>query len=326
MRESPSRVAVVGWEAGRTNGPIVEAWQRLGIAAELLDPCRAEATLHAGDVAVVRLDVRRTLDGIESGLWHLPALEARGVRVINRAAALLAAHDKLRTARRLGEARIPHPATCHVTTLDELGRIPVPFVAKPRFGSWGWDVRRCRSASERGAVIGALAEREWFRRQGAIVQELLPALESDLRILVAGGRVVGACRRRAKAGEWRSNVSLGGSLVPIDAPPAAACDLAVGAVECLGGDFVGVDIAEGASGALLVLEVNGAPDFDGRYTLGRCDVFAEIAARLGLPRNGAHAPAARAVAGRAVEPRVADTRMKLRTRGAQCVGSRKRNP
>ena len=65
------------------------------------------------------------------------------MRVLNGPEGLLAAHDKLQTARALERAGLPHPATRHVTDLSELSALELPLVLKPRFGSWGRDVVLC---------------------------------------------------------------------------------------------------------------------------------------------------------------------------------------
>jgi hypothetical protein len=111
---------VVAWKPFPSNLPLVEGWQRLGIRAELLRPPEAQQRLGPGDVAPARLDVAQGLDGVEAGLVEIGARLRRGVRVLNRPAALLAAHDKRETARRLTDAKLPHPRTLHRGRLDEV--------------------------------------------------------------------------------------------------------------------------------------------------------------------------------------------------------------
>ncbi len=100
---------------------------------------------------------------------------------------------------------------------------------------------------------------------------------------MAGGEVVGAAERVAAAGNGRTNVSLGGTLRPADVPPARS--LAVAAAAAVGADLVGVDLLPIDGDRYLVLELNGAVDFDESYTLDGGDVFVEAALALGFPIN-----------------------------------------
>ena len=139
------------------------------------------------------------LDSVEAGLGEVGSLERRGVRVLNRPAALLAAHDKRRTALRLADAGVPHPRTLHTTSLDEVRALEPPFVLKPRFGSWGEDVMVCRHAGEVEACLATIRERDWFRRHGVLVQEFVPPLGYDLALLIAGDRVSAGDERQQRA-------------------------------------------------------------------------------------------------------------------------------
>ncbi len=276
-------VAVVGSRANETNEALVAAWRALGIPALLLSGAEARARLGVGDLALGRIDVLPTLDGVEPGLFDLLLLERAGIPVRNRAFALLAVHDKLLTARRLQAAGLPHPRTVHLRAAEDPLPLPPPLVLKPRFGSWGSGVFRCGGEREARRLLRRLSDRSWFRRHGAIAQELVPSRARDLRLLVAGGRVVGAIERLAAAGEWRTNISLGGARAAAS-PGAAACELALAAAAALGADLVGVDMLPLAGGGYTVLELNGAVDFTEDYSLGGRDVFREAASALALPR------------------------------------------
>ena len=93
--------------------------------------------------------------------------------MLNGPEELIAAHDKLQTAQRLHRAGVPHPRTIHLMDLDDVAALEVPFVLKPRFGSWGHDVMLCRSGAEVKRAVNTLRERSWFRDQGVLAQELV---------------------------------------------------------------------------------------------------------------------------------------------------------
>lgn len=238
----------------------------------VLPPAEALRTLAGGDVAIGRLDVSEQLDGIEPGLWELARLESAGVRVLNRPRALVAAHDKLATSRALRAAGVRHPRTEHVTAPTSHVSIEGPVVVKPRFGSWGRDVALCEDAASLRRHLAAITHRRWFKGHGALVQELVPPQGEDLRLLVAGDTVVGAVRRIAAPGEWRTNVALGATRIPVT-PPPQACDLAVAAAGAIEADLVGVDLLPSPDGGHVVIELNGAVEFNAEYSLDGGDVF-----------------------------------------------------
>ena len=277
-RPAPARIRVLGSPANEGSLGLVRGWRQLGLAAELVSGTDALRTARPDDIVIGRLDVLPSLDGVEPGLLALLLLERRGTRVINTAASLLGAHDKLRSAAILTRSRVPHPQTASFTSAEPRSPLQPPCVVKPRYGSWGQDVFRCESESELAECLEAIRERPWFRRHGALVQELLPTSGRDLRVIVAGGRVVGAAERVAAAGEWRTNISLGGSLQPTR-PSDDAAELARTAAAVVGADLVGVDLLPVLDG-YVVLELNGAVDFDERYALGDESVFAEVAKAL----------------------------------------------
>jgi RimK family alpha-L-glutamate ligase len=237
-------------------------------------PAQALARLRPGDVALGRLDVLQSLDGIEPGLWALDRLTALGVTVLNGRSTLTRTHDKLATAAVLSAAGVPHPPTVHVAPWLPAPELEPPLVLKPRFGSWGADVVRCEDARAfRRALIQARA-RPWFCATGAVAQTLVPPRGFDLRIVVAGGRVAGAVRRVAAAGEWRTNVALGARREPVRPSPEARA-IALAAAAAVGGDLVGVDLLPSGVGGWVVLEVNGAVDFNALYAQDD-DVFAAV--------------------------------------------------
>jgi [lysine-biosynthesis-protein LysW]---L-2-aminoadipate ligase len=271
------KFAVVAHRRSATNNALVTAARAWGLESELVDPHRALSLLEPGDLALARLDVREELDGIECGTGELERLAAGGVDVRNPPAALVVAHDKLLTARTLRLAGLPHP---HTTLISPALPAPIPdlpVVLKPRFGSWGRGVERCSTPDELDAALVRLQRKAWFHEHGALAQELVEPRGWDLRLIVAGGRIIGAACRIARSGEWRTNVALGAQIEAVE-PPAAAQELALAAARAARADLVGVDLLPTRKG-FLVIELNGAVDFRPQYAPQR-DVFCDTVAAL----------------------------------------------
>jgi [lysine-biosynthesis-protein LysW]---L-2-aminoadipate ligase len=297
------RFAVVAHRATETNARLAAAARTCGVDGLVLSPREALGLLEPGDAALGRLDVRETLDGIEPGTRELEHLAAAGVDVLNPPGALAAAHDKLLTARALRHAGLPHPHTRLLGQGMPSAAPELPLVLKPRFGSWGRDVERCHTSEALDGALAAVARKPWFREHGVLAQELVPpqgggwecwptsgprpaettggAASSgpvwDLRLVVAGGRVVGAARRVAARGEWRTNAALGASVEPVSPPPLART-LAIAAATATRSDLVGVDLLPTGRG-FVVLELNGAVDFRPSYALAG-DVFEDAVIEL----------------------------------------------
>jgi hypothetical protein len=246
--------ALVGTPS-RTNLLLAYTWIGLGIDARVLSPEEACQELEEGDVAILRLDVLPELDGMEPGLEHAEHLIERGVRGLNSPA-----------ARRAPPHTLPDCA--------------FPCVVKPRFGSWGQDVYLCRTVDDLPAILDAVSRRAWWSRHGALIQELVGVERRDVRVVVAGRRAVAGAQRTAAEGEWRTNVTLGGSVTLAEVPEGAE-ELALAAARAIGIDFAGVDLLP-LDGGWIVLELNGAVDFDRRYALHGVDPFAAALEGLGI--------------------------------------------
>lgn len=147
---------------------------------------------------------------------------------------------------------------------------------------------RCETAVEQEGCLAVVQARPWFRSHGALAQELQASSGTDLRLVVAGQRVVGAAERHAAPGQWRTNVSLGGTPTPAR-PPVDACRLGASAAEALGADLVGIDLFPTPAGGYVVLEANGAVDFLDLYSFPaamstpRLRPLSDFSARLRRP-------------------------------------------
>ena len=133
----------------------------------------------------------------------------------------------------------------------------------------------------------------WDLGQEVVLQEFVAESKGqDVRALVVGERVVGAMRRRAKKGEFRSNIHRGGEGTPVTLPDTYV-DVAVKAARLLGLQIAGVDMLEGHHGPRL-MELNSSPGFEGLERATKQDIagemvdhallLAERPARSGAPR------------------------------------------
>ena len=84
--------------------------------------------------------------------------------------------------------------------------------------------------------------------------------------------MVGAIRRVAPPGEWRTNVALGAVREPVE-PSSEACELAIRAAAAVEADLVGVDLLPRPDGDFVVIEINGAVEYNADYSLHGADVF-----------------------------------------------------
>jgi ribosomal protein S6--L-glutamate ligase len=212
------------------------------------------ADFHA---ALVRTMPPGSLEQVVFRMDALHRLEARGVPVVNPAAAIEACVDKYLATARLDAAGLPVPPTivCQNAdaALEAFTSLGADVVVKPLFGSEG-----------RGMVRVADPELAWrtFRTLERVqsvlyLQKFIPHPGWDLRAFVLGGRVLTAMRRRS-AGGWRTNVAQGGKAEMVRLT-AQQEDLALCATAALGARVAGVDLLPGPAGECYVLEVNAVP-------------------------------------------------------------------
>ncbi len=195
-------------------------------------------------------------------------LEDIGLRLYNSAEAVLDCDDKSLTWLRLRAAGLPMPETIllpktfpaagypDLDWLAPLGkRLGYPLVLKECFGSFGQQVYWMGDLDALRQKVGELAGTPMLMQ--ALVRE---SVGRDVRVNVVGGRAVAAMLRKSETGDFRSNISNGGSMYPHDLT-ADETSLAVRAANALGLAFAGVDVLFGADGPLLC-EVNSNPHFE----------------------------------------------------------------
>ena len=265
---------------------IAGAARRRGHRVRVLDPYRFLLKISGGEIALefggkpfggADVFLPRLGAGIsEHSLALVRHLGASGRLVINRAEALEVARDKLRTIQLLARSGVPTPRTAFAPDPAYLPRAlravggPPAVIKLPR-STQGRGVMLARSLEEAQSIADAM----WAIERDVIVQEFIhEARGSDLRVLIAGGEAIGAIRRRAPKGSFRSNLHQGGTARRARLTRRMA-ELALRAAEVCGLDIAGVDLLE-AGGELRVLEVNAAPGFEGFERTGERSVAARI--------------------------------------------------
>ncbi len=203
----------------------------------------------------------------DKDIYLATQLTQLGMRVLNSAQSILSCDDKALTYLYLKEHGIPMPRTIlapktfanvgypSLDFVDEAAQLlGSPVVLKECFGSFGQQVYLFHD-------VDALREKvRMLAGTPLLFQELVrESYGRDARINVVGGRVVAAMLRQSTDGDFRSNLTLGGSMAPYS-PTRAESELAIRATQLLGLDFAGVDVLFGKDGPLLC-EVNSNAHF-----------------------------------------------------------------
>ena len=256
-------------EAGRERGHEVYLLSLLNFSVSTGDP----ALLHSGeplppmDAAILRLGTQ--LPGLAVAVGK--TLESLGVSLLDSVSALELARDKFETLRVLNSAGLPTPETELVRDLDQLeaavDRVGgVPVVIKPLHGAQGQGTILAESTA--GAV--SMMQSVLFQSREFLIQQYIPCAGEDIRVVVVDGEVVAAMRRKAPAGDFRSNLARGGSARVEEVTPELG-ELAVQATAALGLQCSGVDLLPGPDGP-MILEINGSPGLGGIEKVTGLDV------------------------------------------------------
>lgn len=224
------------------------------------------------DVVVPRIGTTVT----EAGCMVLHQFECLGVPVVNTSQAILRARDKLHSLQILTRAGVDIPRTAVIRTVDDLDEAidqvgGLPCVLKLLKGTQGIGVMLAESREGLEAMLQAF----WSLGHIVLLQEFIAESKGkDVRAFVVGDKVIGAMRREAKIGEFRSNIHRGGTgraarLSKDDEEQVLA------ATRALGLQVAGVDYLESRDGA-KVIEVNASPGFQGLEQATGKDIAGEI--------------------------------------------------
>ena len=242
----------------------------------------SRAAFVDADVVLARIIPNGSLEQIIYRVDALHWIEDQGIPVVNSARAIERSVDKFYTTALLQQAGLPVPETVVCERADDamaaIRRIldaGSEVIIKPIFGSMGHGLVRVADLELAWRVVRPLEQ----MRSVFYVQRAIDHDGRDVRLFVAGGRVVGAIERTAPPGDWRTNVARGGSARAIDPPPAWQ-EYAIVATAAVGADYAGVDLLLSPRGEIFVIEVNGIPGWQGLQTATGADVAAAIVAQV----------------------------------------------
>ena len=268
--EKDSSVALM--QAGQRAGEEIWAAQPSdltageGVPRVLAAPITAEPWYSAGEACwqplshFQRVWMRKDPPVDEAYLYatHLLELaESQGVQVLNRPASLRAWNEKL-GALQFPELMAPTLVASDVELLRQFASTHGEVVLKPLGGRAGQGVIR---SSGQAPGLGALLELVTQQQQlPVMIQAFLPQVsEGDKRILLVNGEPLGAVNRKPKAGEFRSNLAVGGQPEATDLSPRERqiCEVLRPALIEAGLFFVGIDVIAGHLSEINVTSPTG---------------------------------------------------------------------
>ncbi|MFN5182017.1 MAG: 30S ribosomal protein S6--L-glutamate ligase [Bacteroidota bacterium] len=190
--------------------------------------------------------------------------------------ALVRSRDKLRSLQILARAGLGMPKTAFAnqpkdidTLLKSIGG--APCVIKLLEGTQGIGVILAENDKAAKSVIEAF----YKLQANMLVQEFIKeAKGADIRVFVVDGQIVGAMKRQAREGEFRSNLHRGGSAQVIKLSPEERAT-ALKAVKKLGLGIAGVDMLQSERGP-LIMEVNSSPGLEGIEAATGVDIATKI--------------------------------------------------
>jgi ribosomal protein S6--L-glutamate ligase len=252
---------------------LVEAAQKNGHEVNVIDPllCYMDITSHRPSVYFKN----RKLDDFDAIIPRIGAsvtfyatavlrqFEMMGVYCLNESVAISRSRDKLRAMQILARKGVGMPVTgfAHSTKMsEELIKLVggAPLVIKLLEGTQGKGVVLAETQGAAESVIDAFRDLdEYF-----LVQEFIKEADgADIRCFVVGGKIVASMLRKAKTGEFRSNLHRGGSATQVKLTPEERKS-ATRAADAMGLNVSGVDIIRSKHGP-LVIEVNSSPGLEG---------------------------------------------------------------
>ena len=191
-------------------------------------------------------------------------IEKFGIPVFNDADSISRVSDKLLTSQLLVKENLPIPKTILVNGDVDIEliekEIGFPCVVKATSGSKGKTVHLCQTKKDFVSLMSLLSSISL--KKTMIIQEFVDAQPgTDLRVWVIGGKTVVAMKRTGVEGDFRANISQGGTAELFEITDEVDY-LARETARVLGLQIAGVDLLFDKDG-YKICEANSSPGFEG---------------------------------------------------------------
>ena len=212
-------------------------------------------------------DVVLARTGSGTGYFNLSVLrqfERLNVPTLPNSSSIEASKDKMYANQILAQAGLPIPKTmltrfpCKAELVEK--QVGFPCVIKVVTGSHGAGVYLCETPKQFEDLSELISSLDF--KNSMIVQEYIKESEGrDLRVIVIGGRVIGAMQRKSTDGSFKANISRGGEGKAYDVDDQMEM-LSIQVAKTLDLDIAGVDLLFHSDG-YRICEANSSPGFKG---------------------------------------------------------------
>jgi len=247
---------------------LVAAARARGHAVRVLDPVQVEMHLDGARgrllyrrrrLALPDVVVPRIAQSVTSyGLAVVNQYGMLGVPVMNSAAAIAHARNKMRCLQLLSAHRIAVPATVMARSAEDLKAMVqlvggVPVLVKLLGGGNDRGVMVCQTLNSLEAALEAILG----LGHNLLIQEYVRKAGRDVRVLVVGGKPIAAVRRRPRMNRMAHTLNRGARFERIPMTEAQR-RVATEASRLIGLEVAAVDMLD-VQGRLKVFEVHSSP-------------------------------------------------------------------
>lgn len=212
----------------------------------------------------------------EYGAAVIRQFQAIGVFTALSAPSLLLCRDKLSCLQTLAQAGLAVPRSGitnnQFTIRNLLANVSDnSYILKLLNGTQGLGVILSETTSNAESIIEAFMKTQ----HNILVQKFIPESKgADLRVFIVEGKIVGAMKRQAQPGEFRSNLHRGGYSTPVKLSSAEE-EISLRAASVMKVDIAGVDVLQSNEGPMII-EVNVSPGLEGIEATTGHDIAVEI--------------------------------------------------